>query len=106
MNDFIPSSSVPKGAIFAVKFTVSNTGTNASGQWNFKAKLPTKQSYTFTSPSQQSLNPGDHIDFMLHLDPGEAKTGVQTSTITVDPSNDVTESNERNNESDVDTTIN
>ncbi|MEJ0054102.1 MAG: CARDB domain-containing protein [bacterium] len=94
---FVLSSSVPDNRRFAVKFSVVNRGTNVSGTWDFEAKLPTKQSYTFSSPTQVSLNPGDHIDFMLHLDDGEAKTGDQSFSVTLDPDKDVSESDESNN---------
>lgn len=97
-SDFVPSQTVPAGTRFAVKFTVTNQGTNTTGNWDFSAQLPTNQSYTFHSPTQQALNPGDRIDFMLHLDAGQARTGTnQVVTITLDPNKNVSESNENNN---------
>jgi hypothetical protein len=105
-SDFVASQTVPSGTRFAVKFTVTNIGTNTSGNWDFSANLPTKQSYTFYAPSQQALTPGDKIDFMLHLDAGEAKTGNQTASITLDPSRLVNESNKSNNFGSTSVTIN
>ena len=104
--DFVPSATVPANTSFAVKFTVTNVGTNATGQWDFSATLPTKQSYTFYSPEQQTLNPGDHLDLMLHLDVGEALSGSQSMTITLDPNRNLSESNENNNVTTANTFIN
>ncbi len=93
---FIKADSVPSGARPAVKFTVTNAGTNLSGRFTFKAPLPTSSTYTFTSDSQDSLLPGEHIDYVLGFD--RARTGDSRDiTITVDPDNLIVEANERNN---------
>lgn len=91
------SSEVPDGKRGAIKFVVTNVGTNVTGSWKFKATLPTSPSYTFTSPSQKSLNPGDKIEFVLGFD--KTKEGNnRTIEIVVDSGKDVSESNENNNE--------
>lgn len=93
---FIKGDSVPSGARPAVKFTITNAGTNLSGRFTFKAPLPTSSTYTFTSDSQDSLLPGEHIDYVLGFD--RARTGdSRDMTITVDPDNLIVEANERNN---------
>lgn len=93
---FIKADSVPSGARPAVKFTITNSGTNLSGRFTFKAPLPTSSTYTFTSDSQDSLLPGEHIDYVLGFD--RARTGDSRDiTITVDPDNLIVEANERNN---------
>ena len=51
---------------YSVQFTVQNVGTNvAPAGWNFNASLPTSPTYTYTSPAQQALYPGDKIVYTL-----------------------------------------
>ena len=93
---FVPSKIVPDGLRGAVWFTVANVGTNLSGRFTFKAVLPTSSSYTFNSDSQDSLLPGERIDYVLGFD--RARTGEgREITITVDADNRIVESNETNN---------
>jgi hypothetical protein len=80
----------------AVKFTITNIGTNVTGAWKFKAEIPSSPSQNFTSPNQDSLKPGDSIDYVLGFEKGK-KGDNREITITVDPSNTVHESNENNN---------
>lgn len=94
---FVASKSVPNGMRGAVKFTVTNIGTNTSGRFTFKAVLPTTSAYTFNSDQQDALLPGEHIDYVLGFD--RARTGTDREiTITVDASHNIVESNENNNE--------
>jgi len=98
-NSFIASTIVPDGKRGAAKFTVRNAGTNKTGAWTFDADLPTTGSgYTYHSSSQESLLPGDRVDFTLGFD--DTDDGSKTITVTVDPDRDISESNEGNNESD------
>lgn len=94
-SSFVSDNEVPEGERPAVKFRVTNIGTNNSGAWNFKAKLPTTSSYTYESKNQASLAPNQYVDFTLGFD--RPKDGEQTITITIDSEDDVNESNERNN---------
>ena len=94
-DSFIASSNVPSGFNAAVKFSVRNTGTNATGGWSFNAVLPTSSSYTFNSDQQKSLLPGEHIDYTLGFD--RTQSGARTITITVDQNNQISESSEANN---------
>lgn len=94
-DSFVKDNEVPEGKRPAVKFRVTNTGTNNSGSWKFKAKLPTTSSYTFESRSQASLAPNQYVDFTLGFD--RAKDGENRITITIDSDDDVNESNEKNN---------
>lgn len=94
-DSFVRDNEVPEGERPAVKFRVTNTGTNHSGAWEFEAKLPTTSSYTFKSRRQASLAPGQYVDFTLGFD--RPKDGEQTIKITIDSGDDVDESNERNN---------
>lgn len=96
-NSFVSSRTIPSNKDGAVRFTVTNIGTNVSGQWKFEASLPTSSGQsTFTSPYQDSLGPDDNADFVLgfsHTHSGDNRD----ITVTVDPSDLVSESNENNN---------
>lgn len=93
-SSFVGSKDIPSGKDGAVRFTVTNVGTNVSGEWKFSADLPGQP--TFTSPYQRSLGPDDNADFILgftHSHSGDDRL----ITITVDPSDRIIESNENNN---------
>ncbi|HFC11037.1 MAG TPA: hypothetical protein ENJ75_02505 [Candidatus Kaiserbacteria bacterium] len=95
-KSFVATSTIPHGVRVAVKFSIKNTGSNITPPWDFSAQIPTQTNYVFVSPKQQALNPGDHIDYMLGFD--QATPGAsQHITITVDPKNNVAESNENDN---------
>lgn len=95
-TSFVKSNTVPDGERGAVKFSVFNRGTNVSGRFEFEVELPTTKAYTYNSGNQQSLNPGERIEYVLGFD--KTKDGDnRTITITVDPDKDIKESNEGNN---------
>ncbi len=95
-SSFVPSNIVPPGALPAVKFSIANDGTNATGPWNFLAEIPSMGKQVFNSPIESSLNPGDHTVFTLGFNqaiPGPS----QTITVIADPNDNIVESNEGNN---------
>ncbi len=94
-SSFVSRSSVPSGERPAITFTVKNIGTNASGPWRFSADIPTRTSYTYRSDLQQSLAPGDSIDYIFGFDRASVGTN-QNVTITTNYDNVVKESNTRN----------
>lgn len=95
-STFRSSNEVPDGKRGAVKFTIANRGTNISERFDFEVELPTSRSYTYTSKSQQTLRPGERIEYVLGFD--QTREGNdRTITITVDADDDINESNERNN---------
>ncbi len=95
-TSFVASSTVPAGFRPAVNFTIKNIGTKVSGPWDFTASIPTQTAYVFQSPEQQTLAPGDSIDYTLGFD--QATTGQnQVISITANPSHTVTESSFTNN---------
>ncbi len=103
-NSFVSTTTIPHNARIAIKFSIKNIGTNKTGQWKFRASIPTSLSYIFNSPVQKSLNPGDHIDYMLGFD--QAKSGSnQTISITANATHTVAESNTNNNSASVGVTI-
>ena len=103
-DSFVASSSVPAGARPAVKFTIKNIGTNWTGTWRFTTAIPTRTAFTYISDPQQSLAPGDSIDYTLGFD--RASTGAsQPVEITVNSDNAVSESNKNNNTVSVNLTV-
>ena len=100
---FVKSKTVPEGKRPAIKFTVRNSGTNVTGSWEFTAKLPTRSTYTFDSPKQRSLAPGEYVDYTLGFD--KADDGTNDIIVTVDSEKDVAESNENNNVDTVEVTV-
>lgn len=95
-ESFVASSTVPAGSRPAVRFAIKNIGTNATGQWRFSASIPTQSAYLYYSPFQQSLNPGDSIDYTLGFDQANRGSG-QTVSVSANFDRAVTESNYSNN---------
>lgn len=95
-RDEIPQD-LPSGRRGAIKFVIENKGTKKTGDdWNFTAKLPTSPSYTYTSPSQPDLYPGDKVEYVIGFDRIVNKDEA-SFTIEVDPRDEVEESRENNN---------
>ncbi len=94
-KDEIPYD-LPSGKRGAIKFVVENVGTKLSGEWAFEAKLPTSPEYTYKSKDQDSLYPGDKIEFIIGFDKLR-KADEDDYRIEVDSNDDVKESNENNN---------
>ena len=91
-ESFVATSTVPAGSRPAVTFTIKNTGTNATGSWRFSVTIPTATGYLYQSQPQQSLNPGDSIQYTLGFD--QALTGAKQSiSITANFDHAITESN-------------
>lgn len=54
------------GQKVSLQFAIENVGTNiASANWIFTANLPYQGGYTYQSPTQQALYPGDKIVYTL-----------------------------------------
>jgi CARDB len=94
-DSFVQSSTVPSGSRPAVRFTIKNIGTNVSGSWRFSASIPTQTAYIYQSQPQQSLAPGDSIDYTLGFDQANKGAG-QTISITANFDHAVAESNPDN----------
>ncbi len=95
-DSFIATSTVPNGSRPAVQFTITNSGTNVAGPWRFSATIPTQTNYLYQSQLQQSLNPGDRIQYTLGFD--QANRGSdQPISITANFDRSVAESNFNNN---------
>ncbi len=96
-NSFVESDSIPSGKDGAVRFIVMNQGNNASGQWRFRAELPSDTDETYDSPYQQSLLPGASVTVILGFDNTD-KGNNQDISVIADYGNRIQESNEGNNE--------
>lgn len=95
-DSFVANKKVPAGNRPAVRFTIENIGTNKSGEWRFNASIPAQNAYLFQSPPQQSLNPGESIDYTLGFD--ESNKGInQTISISANFDRAIKESNVENN---------
>jgi len=95
-DSFVASSTVPSGSRPAVNFTIKNIGTNIATTWRFSVSIPTQTSYLFQSQYQQSLNPGDSIDYVLGFDQANRGSG-QMISVTANFDRTVAESNTHNN---------
>ncbi len=95
-ESFVASTTVPAGNRPAVNFTIENIGTNASGAWRFSANIPTQTNFLFLSQFQQSLLPGDRIDYTLGFD--QANKGAdKLITVIANFDHSIGESNTNNN---------
>lgn len=95
-DSFVQSSTVPSGSRPAVSFTIKNVGTNVTGPWRFSASIPTQTAYIYQSQPQQSLAPGDSIDYTLGFDQANKGAG-ETISISANFDHAVAESNADNN---------
>jgi len=93
-DSFIATTTI-SGTRPAVSFTIKNIGTNVTGPWRWSISIPTQMAYLYESTPQQSLAPGDSIDYTLGFD--QATVGTQTVSVTANFDKTVTESNDRNN---------
>lgn len=103
-DSFVATSTVPAGSRPAVKFTIKNIGTNVMGAWRFSASIPTQSSYIYWSPFQQTLNPGESIEYTLGFDQAIAGSNKMVS-VSVNFDHAVGESNFNNNNASTQLTI-
>lgn len=93
---FIASSTPSRAERVAVRFAVENIGTKTSKEFTFSAVLPTYPPYTYFSPSQVALGPGDRIEFTVGFD-SFVRENVGDIVINVDPTGGLNERNKDNN---------
>jgi len=93
-GNIIARSPTSPDDLVAVRFLISNAGGSATGPWYFTAQLPTSPAYPYASPVQVPLAPGASIENMLRF-----KNAVPGGvfSVSVDPANQVNESNGGNN---------
>ncbi|MDO8553150.1 MAG: hypothetical protein Q7S01_06555 [bacterium] len=97
-GNIIPREPVSPNDLVAVRFLITNASGSSTGPWYFTAQLPTSPMYPYTSPAQTSLAPGASIENMLRF-----KNAVPGGlfSVSLDPVNEVKESNEGNNSASV-----
>lgn len=93
---FNASSTPSRQNRVAVRFAVENIGTKTSKEFTFSAVLPTYPPYTYFSPSQPALGPGDRIEYTIGFDSFELdNTGDFVAN--VDPTGGMNEKDKVNN---------
>ncbi len=81
---FVPRTTIAGSATPTISFRVSNQGDKRSGSaWRFRLTIPLKggQTFTYTSPAQEVLKPGDYIEYTVGLE--ELEAGSYTATVTL-----------------------
>lgn len=92
----VASTTIPAGTQIAVKFRVTNIGTNVSGPWTVAISASSNGTIINQTFSQNSLVPGQPSEYIARL--GNITPGAGRSiTITIDPNHQLTESNTANN---------
>lgn len=102
-STFREASRIPKGEQGAVKFRLSNRGTNSTDRYEYEVKVKNDDNRTDTATGRApSLSAGQSVITYAFFD---ARTsGDVDIDIEVDSGNDVRESNERNNTDSTDIT--
>ncbi len=105
LESFVASSTVPFGKFPAVRFTITNQGTNVSGEWRLSASIPTQNAYIFSSPLQKSLTSGEETgEYILYFDQATAGTNKMIS-ITANSDSAFAETTRDNNSASANITI-
>ena len=95
-NRFSESNSLRSTDRIGIKFTVTNSGTEAISGWQFITALPILPPFTFVSEKQQNLLPGEHIEYTIAFD-NVAKINGNIISVTVDPDYEIAEKTRSNN---------
>ncbi len=93
---FVASSTPSRQYRIAVRFAIENVGSKTSNEFTFSAVLPTFPPYTYFSPAQVALGPGDRIEFTIGFDSFE-QDNTGDFVVNVDPSARVNERDKANN---------
>lgn len=99
-QNFVADKTISSSQQLAVKFRVTNTGTNVTGVWSLKVLMPTRNNdeFEYDSDPQHSLNPGAYNDYIVSLNKNQARVNDNdVVTITADPDGKITETSERDN---------
>lgn len=88
---FTPKSSIDIDDEGALQFEVKNIGTKTSGEWSYKANLPSDISYA--SGDQKVLKPNERAVITLGFE-GITKTGTETVGVEINTKNDTKKSND------------
>ncbi len=94
-GSFVSSSYVPSGYQGAVKYRITNSGSNVSGSYRVDIRVETNTGIDSDSVTGNSLAPGRSVEGTGSFDANAG--GTATIRLTVDADNVVSESNENNN---------
>jgi hypothetical protein len=94
-GSFVSSSYVPSGYQGAVRYRITNTGSNVSGSYRVDIRVETNSGTDNDSVTGNSLAPGRSVEGTGSFDANAG--GTATIRLTVDADNVVSESNENNN---------
>ncbi len=102
-SSFRKSNDISDDRNAGFQFTVKNIGTNNSGRWDFRYKIPTSANQNAVS-NLRSLKPGDAVDYTLCFEKPRSGDN-RTLSVEVDSDDEVNESNENNNKDSVEIDI-
>ncbi|HYF28819.1 MAG TPA: CARDB domain-containing protein [Candidatus Paceibacterota bacterium] len=95
-STFREASRVPRGEQGAVRFRLSNRGTNESGRYEYEVRVRNEDNRTDTASGRApSLGAGQSVISYAYFD--ARRSGDAEIDIEIDSGGDVRESNERNN---------
>ena len=97
INSFVAADTIPSNRDGAVRFIITNRGTNVSGAFNVEVKVKTSGGTDTDSAESGSMRPGTSATNYATFDANRS-SGTVELTLTADSDNDVSESNENNNE--------
>lgn len=89
---FVVGAPNSPAALSAVQFDIINVGSGSTGNWSFSAVLPTGTGYTYRSPVQAPMGPGDHVLNTLRFS-GTAVNGGEF-TVTASDARDMNTKND------------
>ncbi len=95
-ESFVATTTIPANTQIAMKFRVTNVGTNVSGTWTMTIAVPSNGASLTQSFTQESLypsQPSEYIARIGNITPGAGRTII----ITIDPNNQLVETNKVNN---------
>jgi hypothetical protein len=91
----VSTTTIPTNTPIAVKFRVTNVGTNVSGSWTMNISLLSGSHSINQTFTQASLAPGQPSEYIVHF--ANTTPGANTISIVIDPNHQLTESDTNNN---------
>jgi hypothetical protein len=95
---FVETNNLDADDEVAVRFLISNIGGESTGSWRFTVKMTGDDSQSYRSASQPSLKPGQVAEYVLGFEGIDNDAEEIEITVEADPSDDVDEERENNNE--------
>ena len=95
-GNIIATTTIPAYTQSAVKFRVTNVGTNVSGPWTIRISIPERtyeQTLNSLVPTGSNVPPNEYVAYFINVAPGANRPIV----ITIDPKHQLSESSTANN---------